>query len=417
MSGNKFSSSTSCSRWLHETEPGRLDPSLSGRFLKVATQPEMFEILKDELLQLNDSQLRELVARLCEAELRQKGFPASAVRWGGAQTAPDGGLDVDCRVEAGGFTGDFVPRGRTGFQVKKHAMPAARIKDEMSPKGALRPIFPALASENGCYAIVSLADDITPEGPMLLRRLSVMEAQIEAIEDQSSIELRFYGRGDLANWLRQHPGVQLWVREVLWVIGKLRGLRLSTFVIDTIDPANRKFWESLIGTSPDEVHSRPRQPSVKEEGPFLNGWLSVEASNNRIDWRLSHDPKNPPQELPAVGPYDVLRGEFQELMKRWLTLCPPIHRLAYGAVLLLPIRSLPDAHTMLDNLLPAVKIDRDNTRDLLYRINMRRASFCSIEGLEINRLSTWSVVRISEMLIGIPPRWAAITEVHPVNKK
>ena len=175
----------------------------------------MFEILKDELLQLNDSQLRELVARLCEAELRQKGFPASAVRWGGAQTAPDGGLDVDCRVEAGGFTGDFVPRGRTGFQVKKHAMPAARIKDEMSPKGALRPIFPALASENGCYAIVSLADDITPEGPMLLRRLSVMEAQIEAIEDQSSIELRFYGRGDLANWLRQHPGVQLWVREVL----------------------------------------------------------------------------------------------------------------------------------------------------------------------------------------------------------
>lgn len=184
---------------------------------------------------------------------------------------------------------------------------------------------------------------------------------------------------------------------------QIEGLRLSTFVIDTIDPANRKFWESLIGTSPDEVHSRPRQPSVKEEGPFLNGWLSVEASNNRIDWRLSHDPKNPPQELPAVGPYDVLRGEFQELMKRWLTLCPPIHRLAYGAVLLLPIRSLPDAHTMLDNLLPAVKIDRDNTRDLLYRINMRRASFCSIEGLEINRLSTWSVVRISEMLIDIPP--------------
>ena len=83
----------------------------------------MFEIHKDELLRLNDSQLRELVARLCEAELRQKGFPASSVRWGGAQTAPDGGLDVDCRVEAGDFTGDFVPRGRTGFQVKKHAMP------------------------------------------------------------------------------------------------------------------------------------------------------------------------------------------------------------------------------------------------------------------------------------------------------
>ena len=37
--GNRFSSSTSCSRWLHETEPGRLDQAFSCRFLKVATHP------------------------------------------------------------------------------------------------------------------------------------------------------------------------------------------------------------------------------------------------------------------------------------------------------------------------------------------------------------------------------------------
>ena len=30
----------SCSRWLHETEPGRLDPSFSGHFLKVTTHPD-----------------------------------------------------------------------------------------------------------------------------------------------------------------------------------------------------------------------------------------------------------------------------------------------------------------------------------------------------------------------------------------
>ena len=39
MFGNKISSSTSCSKWLHETEPGRLDQEFSGRFLKVATHP------------------------------------------------------------------------------------------------------------------------------------------------------------------------------------------------------------------------------------------------------------------------------------------------------------------------------------------------------------------------------------------
>ena len=178
-------------------------------------QQSMFEIPKDQLLRLSDTQLRELVARLCEAELREKGFSPSSVRCGGAQTALDGGLDVDCRVEAQSFKGGYVPRARTGFQVKMHTMPAGKIKDEMSPKGSLRPIFSALASENGGYAIVSLADDIPPAGPMLQRRLSAMEAQVKGIKDQGPIELRFCGRGDLAHWLRQHPGVQLWVREAL----------------------------------------------------------------------------------------------------------------------------------------------------------------------------------------------------------
>ena len=39
MFGDRFSSSTSCSRWLHETEPDRSNPSLTS-FLKVATQPD-----------------------------------------------------------------------------------------------------------------------------------------------------------------------------------------------------------------------------------------------------------------------------------------------------------------------------------------------------------------------------------------
>ena len=41
MFGDRFSSSTSCSGWLHETAPGRPDQSLSCRFLKVATHPPM----------------------------------------------------------------------------------------------------------------------------------------------------------------------------------------------------------------------------------------------------------------------------------------------------------------------------------------------------------------------------------------
>ena len=173
----------------------------------------MFEIPKDQLLRLNDVELRELVARLCEAELSRKGAPVSAVRWGGSQTAPDGGLDVEVQVKDQGFTGDFVPRAWTGIQVKKPSMPAGEIANEMRPEGVLRPIFPKLARANGCYIIVSMLDD--PAGTNLGDRENAMRGQVETIKDQGDLRLEFYGLGRLADWLRQHPGVQLWVREKL----------------------------------------------------------------------------------------------------------------------------------------------------------------------------------------------------------
>ena len=175
----------------------------------------MFEIPKEQLTNLSDADGRELVARLCEAELRQTGAPVSAVRWSGAQDAPDGGLDVDvnCRIEDRGFRGDFVPRARTGFQVKKGAMPRSRIAKEMSPKGELRPIFGELARCGGCYIVVSLGDD--PTELNRTPRLAEMQRQVEPLHECGDLQLEFYGCGELAQWLRQYPGVALWACDKL----------------------------------------------------------------------------------------------------------------------------------------------------------------------------------------------------------
>ena len=175
----------------------------------------MFEITKDQLGQLNDVDLRELVARLCEAELRLADVPLRAVRWAGAHTAPDGGLDVECRFEDARFRGDFVPRARTGFQVKKPAMPPSKISGEMSPKGLLRPIFAELAANNGSYVIVSLDDD--PTGKSATRRHDAMGEQLAPVYSLGDMHSDFYGRTELTNWLRQHPAVQLWVRDRLGI--------------------------------------------------------------------------------------------------------------------------------------------------------------------------------------------------------
>ncbi len=175
----------------------------------------MFDISKDQLRQLNDADLRELVARLCEAELKNAGAPISSIRWGGAQTAPDEGLDIECCVEDNDFSGDFLPRARTGIQVKKSSMSDSRIKTEMCPDGQLRPIFSDLAKNNGCYIIVSLEDDLVSQ--KVKARERAMQNQLKAIKGQDDLRVRFYGCSELANWIRQYPAVQLWVRERLGI--------------------------------------------------------------------------------------------------------------------------------------------------------------------------------------------------------
>ena len=178
-------------------------------------------------------------------------------------------------------------------------------------------------------------------------------------------------------------------------------LRHTAFLTNPCEPTSMNLWESLVGEPPDERNDRPRQQLVKEEGPFLNGRLSVVSRKDRIDWRLSYDPKSSAEKLPVVGPYSTLQTKFQELMQRWTTQCRPVKRLAYGTVLLLPTKNLYDANRKLDDLLPAVEIDSENTHDFHYRINRRRKSRCGVEGLEINRLSTWSAVNLSKIDVEI----------------
>ena len=173
------------------------------------------------------------------------------------------------------------------------------------------------------------------------------------------------------------------------------GLRLTAFVVEPIGPGNLGWWEALLGEAPRVSQTRPRERVVTEEGPFSGGKLSVVASTRRIDWRFGFDPSEPPPEFPTVGTYKTRHLEFRDLMQRWLEKSPPLNRLAFGAVLLSPVENMPEAYRVLDNLLPSVEIDPDRTRDLIYRINRRRSSRCGIEGLEVNRLSTWGALTVS----------------------
>ena len=170
----------------------------------------MFEITADDIALLNDVDLRSLVGRLCESEVRGRGLPTSAVTWGGNQTASDGGLDVRIALPAGTTISGFVPKGATGFQVKKPDMPHSAIIAEMRPDGVLRAVIHQLADQAGAYIIVS-SNGSTSDTALRNRRDAMAEA-VKDLSNRSSLTLDFYDRARVATWLRDHPGLIPWVR-------------------------------------------------------------------------------------------------------------------------------------------------------------------------------------------------------------
>lgn len=171
----------------------------------------MFEITAEDIANLDDSQLRTLVGLLCEAELRSRGCSTAAVTWGGDQNAKDGGLDVRVSLDSRNWENGFIPRCCTGFQVKRQDMPPRAIAAEMRPKGKLRPAIQELAESDGAYIIVSSLGT-TSDSALTNRKNAIVEA---ANGLAGKLHSDFYDRTRLATWVRNHPGLVVWVRGAI----------------------------------------------------------------------------------------------------------------------------------------------------------------------------------------------------------
>lgn len=173
----------------------------------------LLDVSSDDIGALDDKQLRELIARLCEAEVERKDLPRTAVTWGGHQDAPDGGVDIRVELPADpGWCGD-IPRTQTIFQSKASEMTASKILTEMRSDDTLRPAIAEVLSRGGAYVIVSNRDNATDQ--VLQKRREVMEETVRtSLSDHQGL-LDFYDRSRLASWTRSHPGVVIWLRNAI----------------------------------------------------------------------------------------------------------------------------------------------------------------------------------------------------------
>lgn len=166
-------------------------------------------VVADDIKNLNDEQLRELVARLSIVTLRKYNIASNAVLHGGDQRSKDGGIDVLVEINRNFDEADFIPNKNTGIQVKAEDFPAGKIRNEMMPDRCLRGSIVDLAEKGGAYIMVSSKGSVAA-GP-LKDRLKAMEDCLAGTEHEGKLKFDYYDRTRIADWVNEYPSIVPWV--------------------------------------------------------------------------------------------------------------------------------------------------------------------------------------------------------------
>ena len=192
-------------------------------------------------------------------------------------------------------------------------------------------------------------------------------------------------------------------------------LRLTAFTNEEAQPDRFKFWKDLVGQLPDVSNWQRKQGILREEGPFEDRKLISVVQPFRFDWLLAagdREQENEEEEKQREGPilqvepFDESLELFLPLMINWLEGSDSINRIAFGAILLQPIKNRQDGYRRVGEYLPSLRLDPEGSSDFFYRINRPRASKSGIPDLKINRLSKWSVAHRRETFTTITPEAA-----------
>ncbi len=192
-----------------------------------------------------------------------------------------------------------------------------------------------------------------------------------------------------------HPETNnAWLSEVF---------RLTSFFRNSDRLDTSKWWETVVGELPDNRNAQPKIGVFQDQGPYESGQLIMSAQPGRVDWLFipSFDKQIGMPNLLELPPYHSKKELFLQIVDRWFEICPPTIRVAYGLVLNKPVSDKKSGYRELSKYLSTIQMDPENSSDFLYQINRRRLSK-NIPGLQLNRLSKWTVAsaEITQIPIG-----------------
>lgn len=183
---------------------------------------------------------------------------------------------------------------------------------------------------------------------------------------------------------------------------KVESVRCTAFPVQDASFDSSNWWTDVVGEQPDQITTKPMEGTYQAQGSKLGGILQLSVQPIRMQWTLNPnlpDDEGESWQIPNVGGVDRV-AEFLKIIESWLQVTPNLSRLAFGAVLLNIVDDTKTGYDQLDDLLPNVDVDSSVMRDFSYQVNRTRSSV-EVEGVQINRLSKWSVAAVSPMAIQI----------------
>lgn len=166
----------------------------------------------------------------------------------------------------------------------------------------------------------------------------------------------------------------------------VNSLRFSAFFSISV-PIENKWWEEVTECSPDSTTTHLKSGVQITEGQFkdenIEGKLILMVHPTRIDWQLF------PLNNITIGEMEDSLNSFLALIRRWITISPPVQRIAFGALLNTPLKSKKEICEWIAFYLPKIDLDEESS-EFAFQINRPRIS-TRISDLYINRLSKWRV--------------------------
>ena len=189
----------------------------------------------------------------------------------------------------------------------------------------------------------------------------------------------------------------------------VESLRLT--ILHPLAPTTSGLWQKVMGVSPEQIDSRPRQSVLTEQGDAHGNQLRLVTQSERLDWHVVASPVSSVE--PGIPPYVTsleqaitVLGEALDVSLREVH---QVDRLAFAPVISQQASSLDEATSKLSVCLPQMDLVQRGGSDFMYQINRRRRSLFAPH-VVINCLAKWQVEQFQSGALRISPSRGAQLE-------